>query len=330
MKDSNPDLVPIIILSCQMIWLIMPRKICSKLEKVSKLHGHSFYTSFPEFNLKVWFLTDPSVRRSRCYKQEDPILCLVYFETIIPTTCIISLITIIPAFYKYIKSYNNKKINVYIGLIDVFPTIFLSIIIIILYSIWFCREIQICVIFANILTLLYVGQILLLIAILFTRLYFVFDETSFALSKTTIKLYWIFYALSIVMFLVAGIGISNFGPTITVFIISAFATLLLIVMLVILVSLFLYKMIQVYRYTYTKETNDPTLVKIITKTSVVAIISILATGVDLIAAIIASTRPPVYFEILSFLLITFDVSTNFWCIVLSYNGYTKWYLKMCG
>ena len=55
------------------------------------------------------------------------------------------------------------------------------------------------------------------------------------------------------------------------------------------------------------------------------------TGVDGIVAIgiIASTRLPsqIHILIMSLLVATFDVSTNFWCIVLSYRGYNEWYLK---
>ena len=88
-------------------------------------------------------------------------------------------------------------------------------------------------------------------------------------------------------------------------------------------------MTQVYKCT-NKEHNDPELTKIITKASLLAMISIFALILNAICTIIAVSTLSIHIKMLNMLLITFDLSTNFWCIVLSYSGYNEMYLKMCG
>ena len=92
-------------------------------------------------------------------------------------------------------------------------------------------------------------------------------------------------------------------------------------------------MTQVYKYVNKQSNIDGSeLIQVITKTNLLAIISIFATLLHAIGAMLAhspSTKS-VHFEMIANLLFTFDLTTNFWCILLSYRGYNDWYLKICG
>ena len=256
------------------------------------------------------------------YATGDPIFCFVYHDIIVPTICLVSLITMLPPFHKYIKSKNIKNKCLYWSGLIFFIAIFASIILMIVFSFYRCRDAYIYGIVYNLLTQSYVIQTLLLLGILFARLYFVFKRSSFALSTTAIKSYWIFFSLVVVDYISAGIVFANpvvgttFGLTI---IASAFA--MLIIMVVWLVILFLYKLIQVYKI---QKGNDKSgLVGVITKTSILTIISIFATLLNALTAIAGAGD---YHNLIA----VFDFMTNFWCIILSFNGYHDWYRKMCG
>ena len=265
---------------------------------------------------------------SQLYEVEDTTLCRIYFDIIVPTVTIISLIMMVTAFYKYIKSDNiQNKCLFWTGLIFFIIT-FLSIIMIIIYSIYFCRDMDTFNLFFTIATQLYIIQSLLLLALLFARLYYVFEGTTFALSQTAVKLYWIFYSFVIIVFIGSGLAHVNLKDSITKLAIVGSAFSMAIIVMIILVSLFLYKMNQVYQHV--NKEDDPELIKMITKTSILAAISGLATLLNAVGALHASLTNSIHFILLMRLVFVFDLVTNYWCIVLSYRGYNDWYLRLCG
>ena len=261
--------------------------------------------------------------------------CMVYFDIIVPSLIIISLIMMVPAFYKYIKMFKSKEVKqcLYWSSLIFFIIIFISMIAVLLSSIYFCRYSEKYKITISIYSQSYVIQSLLLLAILFARLYFVFKKSSFALSKLTIKLYSILYSLTIIVLFGVSIGYSNFKGVFELIAVG-FALLLFILLMVILVVLFLYKMTQVYKYVNItndeNNDNDEGLIGIITKTSILGINSIFATVLNGIFFAIAVSTENIHLQMLHRLLTVFDVTTNFWCIILSYRVYNEWYLKICG
>ena len=268
---------------------------------------------------------------SQFYKDGNPTLCLVYFDIILPSISIISMIPMLPAFCKYIKLKNIKKKCLFWAGLLFYITIFLSIISGIAFSMYFCRDLATYNIVLNVFTQSYVVQTLLLLGILFARLYYVFKESRFPLSKITIKLYVIFYSLMIIFFIVGTAFRTAFRESTVALAIYALAFLMQVIVIVILVSLFLYKITEVYKDMNKDDKGNinPKLIIVVTKTSVLASISISITLVTAIAAIITPSTRSVHVVFGTRILSIFDLATNFWCIILSYRGYNGWYLKIC-
>ena len=236
-----------------------------------------------------------------------------------------------PAVFRYIKMKAKVTDNkcLYWTCLIFFIFVFLYLISLILLAA-VCQNVGAYMMVRDIAALLFVIQTLLLLAILFMRLYVVFKGTMYALSSVTIKLYWIIYSLCILFFIVAGISFVNLSQTIIGSIIVAFAFLLIIIMVSVLIALFLYKMAQVYKSVDTENSN-PALIAIITKTNLLAIISIVST---LITAIFVTLETSIWSNsipvfMISRLLVINDVFTNFWCIILSSSIFNNWYLKIC-
>ena len=266
---------------------------------------------------------------SQFYNDATPALCLIYFDIIVPTVSIISLTIMLPAIYKYIKSQDVKQKCLYWSGLIFFITIVLSAITMMLYSIYFCRDFNTFTILFNIASLFFVTQSLQLLGILFARVYYVFDGTMFALSTVTVRLWCISYSVMVVMAISAAIATANFRRTIigSIIIVSAFITL--IITIIFLISLFLYKMTQVYKC-MNKENNDSKFLKIITKTVILTIISISATLLNGIGTAGVASTKSIHLAMVARFLVLFDLSSNFWCVILGYCGYKDWYLKLCG
>ena len=263
---------------------------------------------------------------SEFYNDEDPALCLIYFDLIIPSINIICLCSMIPAIYKYVKlrSKMMDKGLFWTGLIF-FIFVFLSLVHLTFDEMYFCRDISVYTITHTVTSLIYSIQTLLLLAVLFIRLYFVFDGTMFALSPTLIKSYWIIYIFTIILTVCAGIFYSNSRRTFIGLLIVGSGFLMVIIIMVILIILFLYKLIQVYK----SVDGDPELIAIITKTSLLAIISTSSTIILAMITLITPSSESIHFVFLNVLFVTNDFVTNFWCIILSYTEYSAWYLKLC-
>ena len=265
---------------------------------------------------------------SHFYEDDNPTLCLIYFDIIEPAVCIISLIMMVPAMYKYSKAYNMKyKCLFWSGLIF-FITIFVAIILVIFYSIYFCRNFERFTISLHILSLLYIVQTMLLLGIVFARLYIVFVGSIFALSTIIIRLYLILYIICMSLSLIAAITFSNWADRTTTLIISGLAYLLFIILMIMVVSLFISKMVQVYRNVDNDNAN-PKLITIITKTCILALGSLFITLLNASATVIGRSSTSVHILLFSNLFTVFDLVSNFWCIILTYGVFHDWYLKVC-
>ena len=258
----------------------------------------------------------------------NPALCLIYYDIIVPTVSIMSFITMLPAFYKFLKSKKVQKQYLFWAGAIFFVIIFFTIIINIFYSVHVCRNYEMYTIFVNIFTLSYTFQTCLLLGLSFARLHFAFHGTLFALSTLTIKLHLIYYSLSMIVLIVSAIIYSNFPHTNTglLMVITGCAFLMLIIALIILTALFAYKTLQVYKHA----DKDPKLIEIITKLSVLAFIPLFGTLLDALAVVALIESASIHIQLLVALFAIFDLSTNFWCIILSYSEYNGWYLKLCG
>ena len=261
---------------------------------------------------------------------DDPTLWLVYFDIITPTASLISLLLMIPAICKYIKLNKIENKCIYRTCLIYFITIFLSIIVVMLVSIYTCRDSYTRFILRHIFRQLYPIQTLLLLCILFARMYVVFNGTLYALSTITIRFCSILYLMIIVIFIVTLIVHMVFETETELEVtMSGLQFLMIIILTIILISLFVYKMAQVYK-SADKDNNNPRFIGVITKMSLLSIISMFSTLLNGMGAIIVQFNRSAHVVGVSMLLIIFDLTTNFWCIILSFGGYNNWYLKVCG
>ena len=205
-------------------------------------------------------------------------------------------------------------------------SLFLTSTTLILNSIYFCRDKSIYTIIVNIFSQLYALQSILLLALLFQRLFHVFKGTILSLSSCTITVWWTTYSITIISLIAAAIGHGSFYNEDIGRLILAIGFLMLIIDVIILKVLFLFKLKQVY----SDLDCDPKLMTIATKTSLLGIFSILSTIFMSIAAVSAPPKTKsihINFIIGSF--ITNDLITNFWCAILMFNQFNDCYLRIC-
>ena len=266
--------------------------------------------------------------------QGNSAICKIYFEVMVPFTSILAIMLMLPALHRYLKLKSDPKVKKYLFWICLtfFIIIFLYLLTLIPRGIFFCQNHDTYQMITNISSQFYVIQTLLLLAILFMRLYFIFAETTFALSQATVGIYWIIYSLCTLLFIAAAIAFANFSQRSIASVIIGSAFLMLIIMMSILIILFLYKMTQVYTgVDHMHQNSNPALIRIITKTSILASISITLSLLNAIAVIleVLPSTASIHIIFISKLFNVYDVFTNFWCVILSFSGYNNWYLKIC-
>lgn len=168
---------------------------------------------------------------------------------------------------------------------------------------------------------LYVIQFLLLQVLLLLRLYFVFKDTTMALSKLTIYFFSIsFITLTSCGLFVAILEIYESDWYLRI-IFLAITYLLAFMLMIVLVILFIIKILSVYK----DIDSDEQLILLITKITCLTFVSILVT---IIAAVMIILDPGRTFgDVLSAQI---DVYTNFLCIALSYKQFDGLYMKVCG
>ena len=262
----------------------------------------------------------------------DSALCKIYFDIMVPSTSVLAIILMLPALHRYLKLKSDPKVNKYLFWIcwTFFIIIFLYLLILIPRGIFFCHNHNTFQVMANISSQLYGIQTVLLSAIFFLRLYFIFAETTFALSQAIIIIYWIIFCLCTSLFIAASIAFSNFSHRFIAPIIIGIAFSMFLITISILIILFLYKLTQVHT-SVDQENSDPALIEVITKTSILASISTIISLLNAIAIIleVLPSTTSIHTIFISKLFNVYDVITNFWCVILSFSGYTDWYLKVC-
>ena len=261
---------------------------------------------------------------SRC--EVEPIL-IVYYDyvnTILFGTSSLGLTSFI---YIFIHSYLKSKLKTIKLLFYSGTTFFIMIFIALLsYSFWSinrCHNWRISTIFHLIATQLYILQTMMLAAILFYRLYKVFKTTKFALNILTIRLFSTCYIIASLIGIGAGITYST-HRTIGRFI-GSIAGIFGIIIIGYIFILYVYKLFLVY-----KSEKDEDLINVITKTSLLAFISIFNTFLVFTIIPLISVINSVHFSFIWNVLVVMDLYTNFFCIYLQYKYFNPYYLKICG
>ena len=171
---------------------------------------------------------------------------------------------------------------------------------------------------------LYLLQSGCLLLISFIRVKYVFDTTFMKLSKCTIRFYYIIFVILALFIPLSMIELIDTENDI-LYIITAFAAsmvfLLLIFLSVSIMILFIRKLIQVYKMV----TKDDDLIEIITRSTILTLVSISVTLIVLPTSGIQMQYP----WILVYVFL-FDITTNFLCIMLSFDLMKEYYVTICG
>lgn len=242
------------------------------------------------------------------------------------------------AIYKYIRFRNeiNYTSLYFIGLIYIFTTFLFTI----LDIIWGIHGIMLCskpnILYEDLQMIFYALQTYFLWILLVIRCFLVFKGSVYQLSNATKNL--IFVSLFIIMPILFLLSITFSWPIarwvlITILFVFSMAFYIWITLL------FIYKLYSVFKNSKVND-NSGQLLETITKNTILAIFSFIATFVAIITWIVIMSvlnDPDDHFSsensTLSFIYhFTFliDIYTNFICAILMFNLFTKQYQWLCG
>ena len=179
----------------------------------------------------------------------------------------------------------------------------------------------------NVTSVLYVFQLIMLLGILFFRLYLSFRATAFTISKCTIWSFSIYYSLTSICGVFGAISVST-ASTLGQSILGGTMGLTLLLALW-LICLFLYKLTQIYKASKSKGGDDE-LVRVITKTSLLCFISTLNSILSLSIIPYSISSTSIHVKFVAAIVNIIDIYTNFLCIYLSYTYFARFYALLCG
>jgi len=238
----------------------------------------------------------------------------------------------LPMVYLFARAYKENKLRVNRGLFAVGAIFFLTVAIT-----WISWFFQVYVFCRGDLKLLITGlnwggqmfsiQTLMLIGILYYRLYSIFNETPMALSKVMNIAFSIYYLLMSI-FLIFGLGVwANYFANSSL--ILAICGLLVVAAIVFLQFMFSYKLYRVHK-SVGRHGHEQGMKAIIVKNTLLAVIS---TSVTLLLFVMIALDPivnSVHFMFFRSTCAALDLYTNYFCILLSYSYFDAYYVKLCG
>ena len=253
---------------------------------------------------------------------------ILYYDYITPSSYLLGGILMLPVIYLFVKSYLNGSLKTqkshFCAVIFFFIDILVTYILIVIWCRYECHNGDIANYLHFIAAMFYNIQTLMLLKLLFYRLYKTYNGTRLRLSLTTIRLFIILDIITSIAFVFGGIMYSLFRDGIGGQIWSL-ASIMVIGETCILLLMFLYKM-----YTIYKNSKDIDLVKIITKTSLLALVSTLISILVFISFYFIGIFLTAHYNYMVDVLLVCDMYTNALCIFLSYKKFNGYYVKLCG
>jgi len=183
----------------------------------------------------------------------------------------------------------------------------------------------------NLSSQFYVLIYFVLMALLFGRLVTIFKDSALQLTRRNIHAVWGLYALCILVGALSGVLYANASSSQLAGVVHICGALLWLAMIIVLVSSFTYKLWCVYKTTAEENSRcNDRLKKTITRSSMLAIISLLLTLVSFSMAAVALFAPNVHFELVHGLVVGIDITANTICIFLTFAQFASYYEKLCG
>ena len=264
----------------------------------------------------------------------DDEIQIIVLHFVTPILNGMAAISMIYPIYLFLKEYTKKRLTtprtLFLLGTTTFAAIFLYFIDCAIINSVECRNERLYFILRATGYLLYMIQAEMLTVILFLRLTFIFKETAFAINIWTVRSFIgcviaasSFYIIGATLYVSSEqfnlIGLSMLGLTF----------LLYILVVIWLNGLFISKLNTVHKLC-DKANTDKKLINTITKTSVLSFISTSQIIICMACVLIHGVmRSPVTLILFSTGLVS-DCFTNFLAILLSYNHFNAWYLRMCG
>ena len=241
-------------------------------------------------------------------------------------------VSLIPPIFIFIKISMEKKLKTsskilfHLGL-TLFLLIFAHYAFHTIWYITMCRNYNLSLVFRYINVYVYMLQGVLLVLLLFFRLYLIFKDSKFALTKCSIITFLITLIvasiLSSIGFALEYLGMISIADTL-----QSIGGGVYIVTVMALNGMFIYKMYRVQRAAGDK--NSAKFLNIITKTCLLYTISAISIMVTLSVYFLRDSFNSVGISFLSEFLFVVDLHTNFVSILLSYGYCDKWYTLICG
>eukprot|EP01084_Bolivina_argentea_P265102 449237_1 len=176
----------------------------------------------------------------------------------------------------------------------------------------------------------YIIQSFTLLIIFFNRIFNVFRKTRYRLSICTKNVYISLFIIELFCGMLMLFSIVHSTPII-LWIFAATFFSLLITLMISLVSLFAYKLIQVYKHL--EDSSDDSLVAAITKPTILVSVSVFVTFIRLISLTIRiqflSWSDYMILKWVDDYITICDIYTNFVCVILSYKVFKIYYIKLC-
>ena len=187
-------------------------------------------------------------------------------------------------------------------------------------------------IFRNCANQVYATETILLCGILYYRLYFIFRKTRDRLSKCTNVCFWIFYIITALVFIAAGITFVNYPKVSPVILLLAWVLILLII--IFLDTSFIYKLYKTMSSFDQKNENEADsassfLSDTITKNSILALLSTIFTIFFALVSVLYSIINTAYMDLLLGVFYNADILTNCICVALTFRYFGGYYDKLC-
>lgn len=235
-------------------------------------------------------------------------------------------VLMIPAVHKYWKQTKIKNKFLFWITITFTMDIFIAHILWVLASLFTCNNLTLYHLMLNMWLQLFVLQKLLWLALLFKRLDFIFIASPFKLSSRTLRLFWISYFTLIIIGIASAVGYGNYYDSVATLILLLIASMMGIGLTLSVMYLFIYKLIAVYKMT----NRDPELLTMITRDSLLSFIEIIMTIIFMTSIVLSSGTESIHVDLIIDVLASIDLFTSFWGVILGYQAFNDWYLKLFG
>ena len=179
----------------------------------------------------------------------------------------------------------------------------------------------------NIYTLLAYSQIYCLLYIFFIRFHHVLKPTKFKFSLLTLKIYYslfIFIGICAIIIFVSSIFTSILSNTL-LYAMAALTMMFMLILIISIIILFTMKLMKIHRNKF-----DEGVISVVTKIIILTSITLTLTFANLVVISLRVLMFSPLTFILSWNVSIWDIFTNFLCMVLSYNMFNNYYLKLCG